>query len=331
MRHNTEEDNSVIVHTPVLWQEISGFIENSRFEGRGLLVDCTLGEGGHSELYLNKYPQIKIVAFERDIAILKKAEKRLEPFKDRIQLINDNFSEISRHLAGKVEINYLLYDFGISSFHYEQSGRGFTYAKDEPLDMRLSANHDLTASEVVNSYSEKELSDIIREYGEDSWYQRIASVICSERKVKKIETASELASIILRAIPKKFHVKNIHPATRTFQALRIEVNDELSAIEKSLDDAFELLSSGGRMMAISFHSLEDRIVKNKFKKFAGLSIDDSEEAKGKSVNYLMDFRRPVKHDKKALLLTKKPVTPSQEELDINRRSRSSKLRVCEKI
>jgi 16S rRNA (cytosine1402-N4)-methyltransferase len=331
MRHNTNEDISAIVHTPVLWQEISDYIENSKFKGRGLLADCTLGEGGHSELYLTKFPELKIVAFERDIEILKKAEKRLEPFKDRIELINDNFSEISKHLQGKGEINYLLYDFGISSFHYEQSGRGFTYSKDEPLDMRLSADQDLTAFDVVNSYIEKDLSDIIRDFGEDSWHQKIASVICSERKIKKIETASELASIILRAIPKKFHVKNIHPATRVFQALRIEVNDELSSIEKSLEDSFGFLSSGGRIMAISFHSLEDRIVKNMFKKFAGLSIVDTNEQKGAGPKYVMDIRRPVKHEKKAILLTKKPVTPSQDELNTNRRSRSSKLRVCEKI
>jgi 16S rRNA (cytosine1402-N4)-methyltransferase len=191
MRHNTDEDNSIIVHTPVLWREISGYIENSEFHGRGLLVDCTLGEGGHSEIYLAKFPELKIVAFERDKEILKKAVKRLEPFRSRIELINDNFSEISGHLAGKAEINYLLYDFGISSFHYEQSGRGFTYSKDEPLDMRLSADQDLTASDIVNSYSERDLSEIIRDYGEDSWHQKIASVICSERKIKKIETASE--------------------------------------------------------------------------------------------------------------------------------------------
>ncbi len=331
MRHNTDKDISAIAHTPVLWQEISDYIENSEFKGRGLLVDCTLGEGGHSELYLNKFSELKIAAFERDIEILNKARKRLVPFKDRIELINDNFSEISKHLAGKGEINYVLYDFGISSFHYEQSGRGFTFSKDEPLDMRLSADGDLTASDVVNSYSEKDLSDIIREYGEDSWHQKIASVICAERKIKKIDTAAELASIILRAIPKKFHVKNIHPATRVFQALRIEVNDELSSIEKSLDDAFELLSPGGIIMAISFHSLEDRIVKNKFKKFAGISIVDREDKNESGIKYVVDIRRPVKYDKKAVLLTKKPVTPSQEEVDANKRSRSSKLRVCEKI
>jgi len=323
MRHNIDELSlSGYAHIPVLWREILEFIEDSVAAGSGYLADCTLGEGGHSELFLKTFTELKIIAFERDGAILDVARKRLEPFGDRIRFVNDNFDQAGSYLDEYgIKPDYFLYDFGISSYHYDKSGRGFTFRDDEPLDMRLSGSfQELNAAYVVKTYKEKELADIFYTYGEERWSRKIAAVIVKKRAEKKIETSAELANIVLGAIPKKFHVKNIHPATRVFQALRIEVNDELSAIEKSLNDAYGYLGENGRIMAISFHSLEDRIVKNRFRRMArGCTCD------------LEPKHCMCNGDSMVKILTKKPVVPQEDEVRMNNRARSSKLRVCEKI
>ena len=219
-----------------------------------------------------------------------------------------------------LKVEYILYDFGISSFHYDKSGRGFAFKTDEPLDMRLDEHAEVDASYIVNNYSERELEEIIKVYGEENWARKIAKTICEVRKDNPLRTTGELAELVLKTIPRRFHVKNIHPATRVFQALRIVVNNELDSIHKSLDSAYKFLAPGGRIMAISFHSLEDRIVKNTFRRLA----------RGCTCN-----REPVDcvcdSDPYIRILTKKPVVPGEEEVSHNSRSRSAKLRVCERL
>lgn len=308
------------VHIPVMPREIIRFIEDSAHRGTGMLVDCTAGEGGHSELFLERFADLTVTAFDRDSEILEKARERLGRYGKRIDFINDNFTDLYKHLDQlKGRVNYFLYDFGISSFHYEESGRGFGFAKNERLDMRLDESAE-SAYSIVNGADEKTLADIIFRFGEERWSRKIASAIVRERKIRPVETTGGLAEIVLRAIPKRFHVKNIHPATRVFQALRIAANDELTAIENSLDQAHRLLSPGGRIMAISFHSLEDRIVKEKFRRMArGCSC--AEEPRHCRCAETPDVK----------LLTKKPLRPEVDEIEGNSRARSARLRVCEKI
>ncbi|HNW27675.1 MAG TPA: 16S rRNA (cytosine(1402)-N(4))-methyltransferase RsmH [Spirochaetota bacterium] len=307
-------------HIPVMPRELIRFVEDSAHRGTGMLVDCTSGEGGHSELFLERFADLTITAFDRDSEIMERAQERLGRYGNRINFINDNFAHIHQHLDHlKGRVNYFLYDLGISSYHYEGSGRGFGFARDERLDMRLDESAE-SAYRIVNTADEKTLADIIFRYGEERWSRKIASAIVRARSVKPVESTAELAELVLRAIPKKFHVKNIHPATRVFQALRIAANDELSAIEESLGQAHRLLAPGGRIMAISFHSLEDRIVKEKFRRMSrGCSC--SEEPR-----YCRCTGKP---DVK--LLTKKPLRPEVDEIEGNSRARSARLRVCEKI
>jgi 16S rRNA (cytosine1402-N4)-methyltransferase len=301
-------------------REIVQFVETSACRGTGVLVDCTAGEGGHSELLLEMFKDIRIIAFDRDGGILEIARERLKRHAGRIDFINDNFSHISQHLGSmRNGINYFLYDFGISSYHLETSGRGFSFAKNERLDMRLDDGAE-SAYHIVNSGGEKTLAEIIFRYGEERWSRKIASAIIRSRRGKPVETTGELAEIVLRAIPKKFHVKNIHPATRVFQALRIAANDELSAIERSLGDAQGLLATGGRIMAISFHSLEDRIVKEKFRRLGRGCTCEADPRTCRCVN------KPY-----VKILTKKPLRPEVDEIENNNRARSARLRVCEKL
>lgn len=320
MRHNSESDMPEIVHMPVLWREVIQYIEDSQMKGKGILVDATLGEGGHSELVLERFPGLQVMAFERDGVIIETAKQRLKKFEGRFTAINDNFRNMFMYLNDKKGgITYMLFDFGISSFHYEKSGRGFAYSMNEELDMRLDNSSDLTAGHIINRYTEKELADIFYFYGEERWSRRIASLICRERQKAPVKTTAELASLVLRAIPKKFHVKNIHPATRVFQALRIVVNDELAAIEEALESAVDFLAPGGRLMAISFHSLEDRIVKERFRRLARGCICENEP------KYCQCQNSPF-----IKILTKKPIIADMEELETNMRARSAKMRVCEK-
>jgi len=322
MRHNIEDlQSSGYVHIPVLWREILEYVETSGFAGKGCLVDNTLGEGGHTELLLKTFGDLKIIAFERDQEILSIAKQRLSAFEDRVTFINDNFSEASKYFEEeKFELNYFLYDFGISSYHIDKSSRGFVFKEDEPLDMRLDKKGRLDAHYIVNHYDERKLADVIFLYGEERWSRRIASVICTERKRQYINTTGELARLVLGAIPKKFHVKNIHPATRVFQALRIEVNNELRSIEKALNFAYKYLVTGGRIMAISFHSLEDRLVKNRFRRLSqGCTCEFDPK-------YCQCAQKSI-----VKILTGKPIVPGEDEIRSNNRSRSAKLRVCEKL
>ncbi|HON79927.1 MAG TPA: 16S rRNA (cytosine(1402)-N(4))-methyltransferase RsmH [Spirochaetota bacterium] len=308
-------------HSSVLYREVLEYCGGLSSVGDGIVVDCTLGEGGHTEMILGRFPDIKVVGFERDDTILDVARNRLEAFSGRVEFVNDNFSAIDDHLRSmKGRVSGFLYDFGISSYHFDRSGRGFSFQRDEYLDMRLGKTSGKDAAYVINNYSENELTDIIKRYGEERWAKRIARFICRKRSESPVERTTELADIVLAAIPARFHVKNIHPATRVFQALRIEVNDELSAIEESLQSAVSFLAPGGRMMAISFHSLEDRIVKNIFRRLSKGCTCDREP------QYCQCDHAPY-----VRLLTKKPLLPKDDEIAVNKRSRSAKMRVCEAL
>ncbi len=308
-----------VAHTPVMWKEVRDFLEAPLGGGESLAVDCTCGEGGHSFLLLESFPGLRLIAFERDVEILSIARERLAPFGDRVEFINDNFSSFGSRLEERGErIMGVLYDFGISSFHLDKSGRGFSLRDDQPLDMRLDAAGKTNARDIVNGFSEIKLTEIIRELGEERWARRIARYICRSREKTPIETTRDLAILVLKAIPSRYHVKNIHPATRVFQALRIAVNDELTAIDVSLRDAVRLTSPGGRICAISFHSLEDRIVKTVFRRAAHGCLCREERC-------FCEGGPLVK------ILTKKPVEPGEAETGSNRRARSAKLRAAEKI
>ncbi|MGL4368096.1 MAG: 16S rRNA (cytosine(1402)-N(4))-methyltransferase RsmH [Spirochaetota bacterium] len=317
MRHNQAE----FAHTPVMFREVLAHIAEVIHTGDHTVVDCTLGEGGHSRMILEQFPQAKLISFERDPEIFEIAKKRLAPYGDRVRCVNANFSAIGSHLSGyEGRISAILYDFGISSFHYDRSGRGFTYAGDEPLDMRLDPSCEMDAAYVVNRYPFEKLAHVIGTYGEERFAGRIARRICEERERSPIQTVGRLADIIMAAVPKRPGEKErIHPATRSFQGLRIEVNSELSAIETSLNVSWQYLAPGGRIMAISFHSLEDRIAKTVFRAL--------ERGCACERNDLCNCVRVPK----VKILTKKPVEPTAEEIADNRRSRSAKLRVVERI
>jgi len=326
MRHNQNSDykidefhNAEYIHKPILWREIADFIKNSRKKGQGHLADCTLGEGGHTEILLNMFPELTVTAFERDGEILEKAKKRLAVFGERIFFVNSNFADLADHFHDVLKPDYILFDFGISSYHFDKSGRGFTFSSDEPLDMRLDSD-GLSAWHVINRYSQKDLERVFREYGEEKWAAHIAKIVVERRVKQPVDTSAQLASIVLAAIPRKFHVKNIHPATRVFQGVRIEVNRELESIVSGLEGGFGFLENDGVMMAISFHSLEDRIVKNFFRRMKDGCLCGNEPQRCMCAN------KPF-----ARLLTKKPLEPGEDELAWNNRSRSAKLRAVVKL
>ena len=271
-------------------------------EKEALMVDCTLGEGGHTSLFLQRYPNLKIIGLDRDSRIMEKAKTRMTPYGDRFEAKNIWFDQFWKNYEGPA-VDFILFDLGISVFHYEESGRGFSFKREEKLDMRLNIDEGLDASDVVNDYDETSLANLIYNYGEERYSRRIAAAICRYRQNKRIEYTNELADIIWDAVPNEYRHRRIHPATKTFQALRIEVNGELDRIEPALEGALKALKPGGRIAVITFHSLEDRPVKWFFKN-----------------------RENVLE-----ILTKKPVEPTQEECEVNPPSRSAKLRVVEKL
>jgi len=319
MRHNTDEHH--FAHTPVMLNEVLSFLESVVEADGAVIVDCTMGEGGHGWHILEKWEHVRYMGFERDPDVIKVAEKRLAPFGDRVTCINDNFRNLDIHLVGmEGGVSFILYDFGISSFHFDKSGRGFSIKQDEPLDMRLDKTIKRSAANIVNEDSENELTDIFYGYGEERWARRIARNIVKAREQEPVLTTEGLAGIVLGSIPRRFHVKNIHPATRVFQALRIAVNDELNAIDESLVKSIGFIKRGGRITAISFHSLEDRIVKNRFRRWSKGCTCDAEPL------HCQCTGRPL-----VKLLTKKPMVPGEEEIRSNPRSRSAKLRTCERV
>ncbi|MDF0668599.1 MAG: 16S rRNA (cytosine(1402)-N(4))-methyltransferase RsmH [Nitrospira sp.] len=293
-------------HVPVLGQEVCTWLISDRSR---TILDCTVGYGGHAEMLLESSPtNATIIGLDRDSQAIDFCRRRLNRFGDRIVLRQGNYRNLKSHLAetGTATVDGVLFDFGVSSPQLDDPSRGFSFQREGPLDMRMDQTIGETAADLVNRSSEHELADIIFQYGEERYARRIARAIAQDRQRRPVETTGALVSIIARSVPASYRHGRIHCATRTFQALRIVVNHEVDFLEPSLRDATEVLSSGGRICAISFHSLEDRIVKHAFR-----SLSQGPEA--------------------ALsVLTKKPVLPSQAECEANPRSRSAKLRVAER-
>lgn len=295
-----------ITHWPVMKKEVFESFPIQDREASCSMIDCTVGEGGHSCMLLSEYSNLVVTGLDRDMDILMKAQERLHDFGVRFHGINAWFDEyLKDHELGTVD--FILFDLGISYFHYVESGRGFSFQKDEKLDMRLCKDSRLSAYDVVNDYEEKELADVIFQYGEERYSRRIAKAIGENRRRKPIKTTKELENIIFHAVPSSYRHGRINPSTRTFQAIRIEVNKELDRIAPALEAAIGCLKPGGRIAVITFHSLEDRAVKWTFKKHVCCENPDIR------------------------LINKKPIEPTKDECEVNPPSRSAKLRVVEKI
>ncbi|UBK82472.1 16S rRNA (cytosine(1402)-N(4))-methyltransferase RsmH [Clostridium perfringens] len=288
----------------------------------GIYVDCTLGGAGHSsEIVKRLSSDGRLIGFDQDKDALKAAGERLKDYKN-VTYVHSNFYAIYDVLTdlGIDGVDGILMDLGVSSYQLDNGERGFSYMQDAPLDMRMNRENEFSAYEIVNTYSEEELYRIIKEYGEEKFAKRIASFIVKNREEKNIETTLELVEIIKAAIPAKARREGPHPAKRTFQAIRIEVNKELEIISKTILDGVKKLNKGGRMAIITFHSLEDRIVKNTFKELANPCTCPSE------FPVCVCNRKP-----EVKLISRKPIEASKEELEFNTRSRSAKLRIIEKL
>lgn len=304
-------------HKSVLLNES---IESLNIDPNGTYVDGTAGGGGHSEKILKKLKNGKLISIDQDPDAISFLRERLSKYKNSI-VVKSNFSEIRKVLKDlSIEgVDGVLLDLGVSSYQLDTKERGFSYHNDAPLDMRMSKS-GISAYEVVNDFDEQELSRIIRAYGEEKFSRQIAKEIVKEREEEKISTTLQLAETIKRAVPAKVRRENKHPAKKTFQAIRIYVNRELEVLEKGLDETFDVLKPYGRLAVISFHSLEDRIVKNKMKSWTQGCICPK------------DFPVCVCNNKpKAKLYTRKPIEPTELEIEENKRSRSAKLRVCIKL
>ena len=306
-------------HTPVLLQET---ISQLQIQPDGIYADGTLGGGGHAYEVLSRLSAHgRLIGMDQDADAIRAASQRLRVFGDRVSIVRSNYKDMRMQLAklGIQKVDGILLDLGVSSFQLDTQGRGFTYRdEDAPLDMRMDDRQEITAKDIVNGYSEKELFRIIRDFGEDKFAKNIAKHIVNTRREKEILTAGELCAVIRAAIPMKVQKSGGNPAKRTFQAIRIACNHELDVLRDSLDDMIELLNDGGRICVITFHSLEDRIVKTIFKKNENPCICPPDfpvcvcgrVSKGKAV--------------------RKPIVPSEEEWENNKRSRSAKLRVFER-
>lgn len=307
-------------HITVLKQEA---VEGLAVKPDGIYVDCTLGGAGHSHQIIQALGDTgKLIAFDQDESAIRHAKEVLAPYMDRVQLVNHNFRYIEQELRmlGVDEVDGVLFDLGVSSPQLDEADRGFSYNKDAELDMRMDRSSELTAYEIVNTWDEEELSRILFEYGEEKFARRIAKHIVHIRHGEAIRTTAQLAEIIKEAIPAAARRTGPHPAKRSFQAIRIAVNDELGAFEEALDGAVRMLRPGGRIAVITFHSLEDRICKQFFAKHT------------KRCTCPPDFPVCVCQSQGVLRLhNRKPILPSPEELLANPRARSAKLRVAEKI
>ena len=306
-------------HKSVLLEES---IDALQIKPDGIYVDGTLGGGGHSyEICTHLSDKGRLIGIDQDEAAIEAATGRLERFKDRVTIVRSNYCNMKRELGrlGITSVDGVILDLGVSSYQLDEASRGFTYREDAPLDMRMDQRQTLSAKEVVNEYSEMELYHIIRDYGEEKFAKNIAKHIVSARNPKALETTGELIHVIKAAIPAKVRAVGGHPAKRTFQAIRIEVNRELYVLDHSLGDMIDLLNDKGRICVITFHSLEDRIVKNKFRE------SENPCTCPKEFPVCICGKKP-----KGRVITRKPIVPSEEELEENTRSKSSKLRVFER-
>ena len=306
-------------HISVLLNEC---IDNLNIRPDGIYVDGTMGGGGHSLEIAKRLTTGRLICIDQDPNAHEAAGKRLAEYKDRITFVRDNFGNIKSILAslGIEKMDGMLLDIGVSSHQLDEAERGFSYQQDAPLDMRMNPDRPFSAYDVVNGYDEDELDRVIFTYGEERWARRIAQFIVKEREAKPIETTGELVDIIKKAVPKGARKDGPHPAKRTFQAIRIEVNGELEVLQRAIDDVAARLAVGGRLCIITFHSLEDRIVKEAFRKQENPCICPPQ------FPVCVCGKKPL-----GRVITRKPILPSKEELEENPRSRSAKLRVLEGI
>ena len=306
-------------HISVLLNEC---IDNLNIRPDGIYVDGTMGGGGHSLEIAKRLTTGRLICIDQDPNAHEAAGKRLAEYKDRITFVRDNFGNIANILdsLGIEKIDGMLLDIGVSSHQLDEAERGFSYQQDAPLDMRMNPDRPFSAYDVVNGYDEDELDRVIFTYGEERWARRIAQFIVKEREAKPIETTGELVDIIKKAVPKGARKDGPHPAKRTFQAIRIEVNGELEVLQRAIDDVAARLAVGGRLCIITFHSLEDRIVKEAFRKQENPCICPPQ------FPVCVCGKKPL-----GRVITRKPILPSEEELEENPRSRSAKLRVLEGV
>ena len=305
-------------HKSVLLNET---IDGLNIKPDGIYVDGTLGGGGHAyEVCRRLGEKGSIIGIDQDAAAIEAASARLKDFGEKVTIVRSNYCDMKSklHELGIDKVDGIVLDLGVSSYQLDTAERGFSYREDAPLDMRMDTRQKMTARDIVNDYTEADLYRVIRDYGEDKFAKNIAKHIVQARAVKPVETTAELSEIIRASIPMKFQKKSGHPAKRTFQAIRIELNRELDVLRDSLDDMIDLLNPGGRLCIITFHSLEDRIVKSAFRKNEN------------PCSCPPDFPVCVCGKKsKGSIITKKPILPSEEELEYNSRSKSAKLRIFE--
>lgn len=306
-------------HVSVLLNEC---IEGLNIKPDGTYVDCTLGGAGHSSHILKNLSNDGVlIGIDQDRDALKAAKERLKDY-DNVKYVHSNFYNIDNILSELdiKKVDGILMDLGVSSYQLDEASRGFSYMHDAPLDMRMNRDNDFSAYDVVNNYSEEQLYKIIKDYGEERFAKRIANFIVNARKINPIQSTLELVEIIKKAIPAKARREGPHPAKRTFQAIRIEVNSELKILNKTIEDGVKRLDKGGRMVIITFHSLEDRIVKLKYRELENPCTCPKE------FPMCMCGKKPT-----VKVLTRKGVAPSKEEIEENPRSRSAKVRILEKI
>ena len=303
--HSKDIMTETLFHIPVMVREVEELLN---VKNGATVVDCTLGLGGHSHMIARLIgPEGRLIGIDQDAEAIEKAREQLKGFGGRLDIVKNNFRKLDDVLGvlGVSEVDALLFDLGVSSLQLDDAARGFSFRSDGPLDMRMDQDIPISAFELINSLSEEEIANLLWRYGEERFSRRIASTIVRARSARAIETTKELVDVILRALPYRVSRDGVHPATRSFQAIRIAVNQELDVLAMALDAAFRHVKVGGRICVIAFHSLEDRIVKEKFREFA--------------------------HKGSAALLTKKPLRPGDAEAEANPRSRSARLRAIERI
>ncbi|HYV02981.1 MAG TPA: 16S rRNA (cytosine(1402)-N(4))-methyltransferase RsmH [Blastocatellia bacterium] len=335
MSRETEQQSQA--HEPVLLQEVIDWLQPQR---GGVFVDCTLGLGGHAEALLRASPEVTLIGIDRDQEALGAARERLKIFENRFRAVHGNFETVAAILHG---LNLscargILADLGVSSLQLDKAERGFSFATSAPLDMRMDQSAGESAADLVNGLTEAELADLIFDYSQERGARKIARAVIRERQREPIITTDRMAAVVIRAlrVPGRWR---IHPATRTFQALRIAVNGELDALKRLIPDAVSMLEPAGRLAVISFHSLEDRVVKQAFLRESGRCICEGE----KSIGFPTQRRKATEAEapdeivcdrcgarKRVRILTRKPIRPSEQEVARNPRSRSAMLRVCEK-
>ena len=308
-------------HVPVLEQRCLDLLAPAISHEGAIMVDATLGLGGHTESALERFPQLRVVGFDRDTEALEHSRKRLARFEGRVDFVHSVYDRIEEELSALhiEEVHGFLFDLGVSSMQLDKAERGFAYAQTAPLDMRMNATAGRTAADVVNTYDERDLTRILRVYGEERFAPRVAKAIVREREIEPFTTSDRLVTVVRDAIPAATRRTGGNPAKRTFQALRIEVNDELSVLERAIPAALDALAVGGRIVVLSYHSLEDRIVKNAFRV-------GSESTTPVDMPFIPESDKPWLE-----LLTRSSQGATEEEIEANPRSASVRLRAAQKI